>query len=70
MIKELVVKGLNGNQNFHLSFHKDINILTGRNGAGKTTILKLIWYLISGNIERALEEINFEYARIVQKTIA
>lgn len=67
MIKELVVKGLNGNQNFHLSFHKDINILTGRNGAGKTTILKLIWYLISGNIERALEEINFEYARIVAK---
>lgn len=65
MIKGLCVKGLNGNQDFNLNFHKDINILTGRNGAGKTTILKLIWYLISGNIERALEEIDFEYASIV-----
>lgn len=64
MIKRLNVVGLNGNNNFDLHFHKDINILTGRNGAGKTTILKLLWYLISGNIERALEEINFKYARI------
>ena len=47
------------------SLHDDLNILTGRNGAGKTTILKLIWYIISGNILLALREIPFKRARIV-----
>lgn len=42
-----------------LNFHDDINVLTGKNGAGKTNILKLIWYIISGNIDKAIEEINF-----------
>ena len=37
----------------------DLNILTGRNGVGKTTLLKLIWYVVSGNILIALKEINF-----------
>ena len=38
----------------------DLNILTGKNGAGKTTILKLLWYVISGNISIALNEIPFK----------
>jgi len=42
-----------------LNFQKDLNVLTGKNGAGKTNILKLIWYIISGNIDKAIEEINF-----------
>ncbi|MFV5594355.1 AAA family ATPase [Acinetobacter junii] len=42
-----------------LNFQDDINVLTGKNGAGKTNILKLIWYIISGNIDKAIEEINF-----------
>lgn len=42
------------------SFRDDITILTGRNGAGKTTILKLLWYIISGNVHNALTEINFQ----------
>ncbi|EXS27106.1 recF/RecN/SMC N terminal domain protein [Acinetobacter sp. 742879] len=42
-----------------LNFHDDINVLTGKNGAGKTNILKLVWYIISGNIDKAIEEINF-----------
>jgi len=70
LIKSLHVVNMNGNENFELFFHKDINILTGRNGAGKTTILKLLWYLISGNIERALEEIEFEYAKIEADTFS
>ena len=54
IIKHFKVKSLNQNKDFDLSFNEDINILTGRNGSGKTTSLKLIWYLISGNIERII----------------
>jgi predicted ATPase len=68
LIKSLIVRGLNGRENYNLVFYEDINIFTGRNGAGKTTILKMIWYLISGNIERALEEIDFEYAYLEADT--
>ncbi len=61
MIRSLEVKGLNnrddGNFNFH--FHEDLNIFTGANGSGKTTILKLLWYLISGHLEQILAEIPF-----------
>lgn len=45
-------------------FHEDLNILTGRNGSGKTSILKLIWYVMSGNILLALREVPFNYVTI------
>ena len=65
MLKQLVVENLNGSMNLTLKFHEDLNILTGKNGCGKTTILKLIWYLMSGNIERVIDEkIPFDYARL------
>jgi predicted ATPase len=40
--------------------HSDINILTGRNGSGKTSVLKLLWYTLSGNIIMALREVQFK----------
>lgn len=42
-----------------LRLHSDLNIFTGRNGSGKTSILKLLWYVLSGNILIALREIDF-----------
>lgn len=42
-----------------------MNIITGRNGAGKTSVMKLMWYIMSGNIEYALTEINFSKATLV-----
>jgi len=47
-----------------VNFNQDINVITGKNGAGKTTFLKLIWYIISGNIAQAVAEINFTKATI------
>lgn len=41
-------------------FNDDLNIVTGKNGAGKTTFLKLAWYIFSGNLEMAAQEIRFE----------
>lgn len=59
-VKKFEVHGLfNKNSIVDLDFNDDINIITGRNGAGKTTVMKLMWYLMSGNIEIAIREINF-----------
>jgi len=61
MIKEFHAKGIFNKINCDLEFNSDINILTGINGSGKTTILKLIWYILSGNIERIfIERIFFQ----------
>jgi ABC-type cobalamin/Fe3+-siderophores transport system ATPase subunit len=60
-IKKMMVHGLFGKQassTYH--FNEDLNILTGRNGSGKTTVLKLAWSIISGNILLALREVNFK----------
>lgn len=60
-INKIEIIGLNNSEKvISISFNDDINIITGRNGSGKTTILKLMWYCISANIERAVEEIIFE----------
>lgn len=66
MIKRFWVNDLNGNPEWKFDFHlhPDINVFTGKNGAGKTTVLKLLWYLISGNIERVFPEISFSSAGV------
>ena len=61
VIKEITIDKLNDiDKEISLNFQDDLNIITGRNGSGKTTILKLMWYCISGNIERAVREIAFQ----------
>ena len=64
MIKRLTARKLNGRSDFDLCFNEDMNILTGKNGCGKTTLLKLAWYMISGNLDRVAAEIDFEFASI------
>lgn len=64
-IESFAVTGLHGTRGpIYLDFKKDLNILSGRNGAGKTTILKMIWYFISGNLEKALIEVPFKAATL------
>jgi predicted ATP-dependent endonuclease of OLD family len=65
MIKSLEVRGLNQNKDLNLSFNNDLNLLTGKNGSGKTTIIKLIWLLISGNIDKLIDEVDFRYIKLV-----
>ena len=60
MIKSLKAVNLNRHMTFNLRFNEDINIVTGKNGTGKTTVLKLLWYAISGNLERILPEMSFD----------
>ena len=59
-LNSLEIAGLLGREgSFKTNFNDDINIVTGRNGSGKTSVLKLLWYVISGNILLALREIEF-----------
>ena len=60
MIKSLVVKGLWGRYDYDLQFNEDINIFTGSNGTGKTTLLKLLWYVYSGHYKQLVTEIFFK----------
>lgn len=59
MIRYLKVKGLNKRLDDEFKFNEDLNIFTGANGSCKTTLLKLIWYLISGHLVQILAEIPF-----------
>ena len=59
MIRYLKVKGLNKRLDGEFEFNEDLNVITGANGSGKTTILKLLWYLISGHLAQILAEIPF-----------
>lgn len=61
ILKSIEISGLLGrNATLKADFNADLNVVTGRNGAGKTTFLKLCWYLTSGSIHRALSEIEFD----------
>ena len=64
MIQYLKVKGLNNRLDDEFKFNEDLNIFTGANGSGKTALLKLLWYLISGHLEQILAEIPFRYIAI------
>jgi ABC-type cobalamin/Fe3+-siderophores transport system ATPase subunit len=65
MIKTLLVEGLNNRTKpLNLQFHPDVNLLTGKNGSSKTTILKLIWYMNSGKIYNLIKEVNFTFAEL------
>lgn len=71
MVKSIFVSDLYGKElNKEYFFDEKINIVTGINGAGKTTFIKLVWYLISGNLERALEEIEFSYVKLIHELFA
>lgn len=71
MIKQLYVEGLNGRvKPLELTFNPDLNLLTGKNGSNKTTILKLIWFLNSGRILNLIREINFTSTELTTSNLS
>jgi predicted ATP-binding protein involved in virulence len=66
LIRYFEVDGLlNRSGTIKSELHPDLNIITGRNGAGKTSLLKLLWYVVSGNILLALREVPFKRIKII-----
>lgn len=60
MIKFLKIEGLNGNKRpWEFYFNNDLNLFTGLNGCGKTTILKVLWFVNSGHFVHLLNEVDF-----------
>jgi ABC-type lipoprotein export system ATPase subunit len=64
MIRHFRVTGLHNRMDHVIQLNPDLNVLTGRNGTGKTTLLKLLWYMVSPNIERAVPEILFRESEV------
>ncbi len=64
-IKSFEVIGLLGREApLKVKFNDDMNIITGRNGSGKTSALKLLWFILSGNVFLALREVSFKKATL------
>lgn len=62
-IRFLEVRNLFGKKNFSLSFRNNVQIYIGENGLGKTTILNILYFLLSGKYEE-LSRVNFDSIKI------
>lgn len=61
MIQDIKIEGLNGRKDpIEITFNKGLNIFTGRNGSGKTSLLKALWYTQSGLFKRLQGELDFK----------
>lgn len=58
-ISQLKIEKLHGNRNYNLSLSDNTLILVGENGSGKTTVLKILFYILSGQIV-SLSKYKFE----------
>lgn len=57
ILKRLVIqKG--GSSVYDESFHEGVNIIRGKNGGGKTTIVESIFYILGGDIPKKKEEFS------------
>lgn len=69
MIKYLKIDGLNGNKKpLEFDFNDDLNLFTGLNGCGKTTILKVLWFVNSGSVFDLVNEIVFQKIKVVSSS--
>lgn len=57
-LKKFVINDLFGHQKVEIPFDKNIKILVGENGLGKTTVLNTLYFVLSKKFER-LSKINF-----------
>ena len=63
-IRRLEAYGLHSRFDIKLNFRKEINIIYGRNGSGKTTTLHILANLLNGSIDR-FRYLNFKHILLV-----
>lgn len=64
MIKDVKIKGLFNKYDVHIQFNNDgLLIVSSRNGKGKTTILNIIYYILSYNISD-LYRYDFDFIEV------
>ena len=66
-IESFEITNLWGYQDIDLVFSKDVNVLIGPNGSGKTTVLNLLHFILSADC-RSLLNVKFEHAEIKLKS--
>ena len=65
MIKEVKIKGLFNKYDVHIKFNNDgLLIVSSRNGKGKTTILNIIYYILSYNLSD-LYRYDFDFIEVI-----
>lgn len=62
-LKSFSIRNLFGSKNVNISFEKETLILIAENGSGKTTILNILYYLLSGKFSK-LRTIDFESVKL------
>ena len=58
-VKKLYIDSFKGFKNFSMELNENITVLVGENGTGKTTILEIIYNILSGNTEYFSNVSNF-----------
>ena len=66
-IESFKIDKLWGYRDINLTFNKNVNILIGPNGSGKTTILNILHSILSDNLE-SISNITFEQMKIRLKS--
>lgn len=61
-IKKIEIYKLYNMYNYEIKFNEDITFLHGKNGCGKTTILNIITYIITGKIYKLF---SYEFDKII-----
>ncbi|WP_445449164.1 AAA family ATPase [Enterococcus lactis] len=62
MISKFVINELFNEKNIELNFEKSALIITGDNGNGKTTILNILYYILSGTVQ---ELMDYEFSQAI-----
>ncbi len=60
-VESIIINGLFKKYDIEIDLKKNVNIMIGENGLGKTTILNCIYYLLSKKVEKLA---NIEFAKI------
>ena len=63
-LKKIYIDSFKGFKNFSMDINENITVLVGENGTGKTTILEIIYNILSGNVEYFSEVPNFTNASL------
>lgn len=62
-IKSITIKGLFGDRNYRIRLKKNRLVLVAENGSGKTTIVNIIYYFLSGQWTKLLKY-DFKYIEV------
>lgn len=57
-IDRLIIKDLHGDKDLNVDIHNNCLIIVGDNGFGKTSVLNIVYSILSGNMKH-LRNVNF-----------